>query len=171
VIENQARATYSDLDRAAAMHALRKLGMKAAEVEALFGIGPRQRQRLERLLDFPLPLQEAVASGRIPSTHAVRLMQHCIKFPDTDLDEWIERLSSRLTYKDLNRALRSEQRRHRRLERPPFSLLHPNGPSSPPVIKTRALTIRPNMPISQKNALAAHFRDLAALLSTDEQLP
>jgi len=107
IIENEARQTYNDLDRAYAILAYRRMGKSNAEIEEIFKVGSRQRQRLEKLVDFPATLQREVADGRVSSTNAVRLMQHVAKHPDTDVDAWIERIiNEQLTYKGLGAALR-----------------------------------------------------------------
>jgi len=76
VLENEERKTYNDLDRASAILAYRGMGRSNAEIEDIFRIGSRQRQRLEALTTFPDVLKEAIAEENVDSTKAVRLMQH-----------------------------------------------------------------------------------------------
>lgn len=54
ILENEHRQTYNDVDRAHAILAYRKMGTSADEIEELFRVGARQRQRLEKLTTFPL---------------------------------------------------------------------------------------------------------------------
>lgn len=108
VIENEIRQTYNDLDRAYAILAYREMGKSNAEIEELFTIGARQRQRLQKLVDFPEALKDAVADGTVSSTNAVRLMQHVDKYPDTDVGAWIKRIDEeQMSYNDLNKALKA----------------------------------------------------------------
>ena len=109
VVENEARQTYNDLDRAHAMLACRRMGQSNKEIEKLFHVGPRQRQRLEALTTFPEILKAAVAAGQVTSTNAVRLMQHVKKYPDTDLQEWINwMMAYEPSYIELCNALKKD---------------------------------------------------------------
>ena len=109
IIENEDRKTYNDLDRANAILAFRKLGKSNKEIENFFNIGERQRQRLQELTKLPPELQEAFEKSEILSTHAVRLMQHKRKYPDTDLASWVLQIKEEnLAMKDLNKRLKAE---------------------------------------------------------------
>ena len=112
IIENELRQTYTDLDRAYAILAYRGMGTSDAEIEDIFMVGQRQRQRLEQLTEFPEILQKAVGEEKVTVTNAVRLMQHAGKFedyPEMKLNTWIERIvDENMTTKDLNSALQAE---------------------------------------------------------------
>lgn len=90
IIENEARQTYNNLDRAYAILAYRELGRSFAEIERLFNIGTRQRQRLQELTTMPEVLQSAVENGTVSATHAVRLMQYVRGNPQTDVKKWVD---------------------------------------------------------------------------------
>lgn len=109
IIENEDRKTYNDLDRANAILAFRKLGKSNKEIEDFFNIGERQRQRLQELTKLPPELQEAVEDGLILSTHAVRLMQHKRKYPDTNIASWVKQIKEEnLAMNELNKRLKAE---------------------------------------------------------------
>lgn len=83
------------------------MGLAAAEVETLFGLGRRQRQRLERLVDMPDRLQQAVHEERVSATHALRLMAHVRQHPTVDPDAWLDWIEAEHpSLRDLAAALR-----------------------------------------------------------------
>jgi ParB/RepB/Spo0J family partition protein len=66
VLENEQRQSYSSVERAYAMVALKNSGYSNRMLSSLFRVGKRQLQRLCKLTTFPESLQSYVAEGRIP---------------------------------------------------------------------------------------------------------
>jgi len=76
VLENEARKTYSDLDRGYAILAWQKMGMPLQEVaEKVFRLSRKQASRLKSLVSLPPVLQEAVGQDGFTTTHALVLKQ------------------------------------------------------------------------------------------------
>ncbi len=159
VIENEMRQTYNDLDRAYAIIAYRNLGKSNREIEQLFKVGERQRQRLQELTTFPKTLQEAIADddANMDATKAVRLMQHARKHPDTDIDGWIKRVDDEeLTQADLSKALResiAEEKRGQPVEF--FVKWKKNGQES---LRVRPITIDAGMTKKQRASLVEDLK-------------
>ncbi len=108
ILENEARQTYTVVDRAYAIARLAQLGMTNRAIGKMFGVGERQLQRLRKLTTFSPELQAAVADGSVPPTHAVRLMQHADKCADCDVGHWIGWIAERdASYGELDRALKA----------------------------------------------------------------
>ncbi len=163
VIENEIRQTYNDLDRAYAILAYRNMGKTHAEIEELFNIGARQRQRLQKLTKFPAELQKAVEEGRVSSTNAVRLMQHVEKYPDTDLGQWIEKIApndedgQEMTFRALNKALKDSIPE---IENQPvqfFVKQEKNGKAS---MRIRPISISSDLSPAQRKHLVKDLREL-----------
>ncbi|MDP3990633.1 MAG: ParB/RepB/Spo0J family partition protein [archaeon] len=109
ILENEVRKSYSDLDRAYAMLAYKKTGKTNEDIETIFNIGSRQRQRLQKLVEFPKALQDAVDSGAVNSTNAVRLMQHAEKYKLTSaqVQNWLDRIKEvKPSYIELSKMLK-----------------------------------------------------------------
>lgn len=108
ILENEARRTYSVVDRAHAIARLFQLGMTNRAIGKMFGVGERQLQRLRKLTTFPAELQAAVADGRVPPTHAVRVMQHADRCADCDVGYWIRWIVEHdASFAELDRALKA----------------------------------------------------------------
>lgn len=117
VLENTARKTYSDIDRAIVIQQYRAQGHKAADVAAMMGIVDRVRKMIESLLKMPQAVQDAVDDPEHPfsTKHAIYLARLHREFPALDWDEWIarvqaERLSADQMVKAVHKALRSKVR-------------------------------------------------------------
>jgi len=107
ILENEARQTYNDLDRAYAVLAYRNMGRSHAEIEEIFRVGERQRQRLQELTSLPDVLHKAVGEGQVSATNALRLMQFARKYPDTDVKAWVDwMIHHEATLAELNSALK-----------------------------------------------------------------
>ena len=166
VIENEIRQTYNDLDRAYAILAYRRMGKTTAEIGELFKVGKRQIQRLQKLVDFPEELQDAVADDRVSSTNAVRLMQHVDQYPKTDVSAWIKRIEEeKLTYKDLNKLLK-EAATDKDEEKPIefFKEREKNGVKS---LRIRPIAISSDLTEGQRKKL---IKDLNAVLKFVKEL-
>ncbi len=93
ILENEARKSYSDIDRAYAIIAYRKMGQTNAGLAEVFKLGRRQLQRLRKLTEFPPEVQDAIAAGRVPTTHAIRVMQH-VNAHGGSAAEWMDWIES-----------------------------------------------------------------------------
>jgi ParB family transcriptional regulator, chromosome partitioning protein len=159
VIENQARASFTDIDRAHAIVAMRGLGVSDEEVQTTFGIGLRQVQKLAQLVSFPSELQEAIAERKLKPSHAIRLMQHVRKFPTTDVRKWIKWVDdNNATLKDLIADLRKTASVERKSGPPKlYDLKQKRGK---PVIRTYSIQIDDSLDTIQKNELIKQIRSL-----------
>lgn len=104
--ENEARRSYSDLDRAHAVFKARREGWTLLQLETLFSLKKSQLQRLSLLATCPAPIQEALAAGHLRSTHALVLIDLQRRYPDMDLDHWLQvTLDESLSVRDLRRRV------------------------------------------------------------------
>lgn len=94
VLENEARKTYSDLDRGYAILAWQAMGMSLQEVaESVFHLSRKQASRLKSLVSLPAVLQEAIGADGFTTTHALVLKQLRDRFgARVDCQYWIERI-------------------------------------------------------------------------------
>ena len=163
VLENEERRTYTDIDRAHAIIAYRDLGATPAEIEELFQVGSRQRQRLEKLTTFPETLQTAISDEHVSTTNAIRLMQHADQHPDTDVDAWIQRIrDEKMTYAQLNKALKmmvAQTREQRNIEL--FVERDKNGVKS---LRVRPISIDASLTPDQRTALVADLKRAVAFV-------
>lgn len=118
VLENAARKTYSDLDRACLIKSYQDRGFTSVDVARLLGLGKRQKNYLLSLLELPLSVQTALerSGGTFTATHALLLRQVMRRQP-LDCDAWIRRcvdesLSVGQLRAALNTANRSRQERY-----------------------------------------------------------
>lgn len=107
VLENEARKTYSDLDRGYAIEAYRKLGYTVEDVaKTVFKLSRKQATRLNSLVALSPEVREAIADERITTTHALVLKQLCDKLGGLDFSAWIERIGKdRLSIRQLSSAV------------------------------------------------------------------
>ena len=109
---NTKRAAYGPLDRANAVHQIRKQqGMTIEQVAAFLGMTRATAGRLVKLLDLPAPLKDAVANRRITMNHALVLGQH----PDEDHEALVARIeeegmSIKALRKELGKAKRGRKK-------------------------------------------------------------
>ena len=165
IIENEDRQTYSDIDRAHAILAYREMGKSTAEVEEIFNLGERQRQRLQTLTRFPQLVQDAIAEERIVTTQALSLMQHKRKNPDTDLAHWIRWVEANdASCAKLNAALRAaaaEESADKPVEL--FARKHRNGETA---LRFRPVRIDKSMSRVQRESVAKALREALAFLES-----
>tara|TARA_B100000609_G_scaffold195019_1_gene188436 strand:+ start:709 stop:1695 length:987 start_codon:yes stop_codon:yes gene_type:complete len=95
LIENEARKTYSDVDRGYAVKRYLELGHKYEELEAIFKLGTRQLKRLKKIPDYPKALQDALSDddSNVKMAHAFILnaFHSDEAYPDFDLKHWLKR--------------------------------------------------------------------------------
>lgn len=159
LIENEQRKTYNDLDRAYAILAYRGMGKSTAEVNEIFKVGSRQRQRLEELTNLPKGVQLAIAEAKVSSTNAVRLMQHARKhkLPDSEIQNWVDTIAEgKPSYNDLGKQLKAsvvQDKAARSIEL--FVDTTKNGQKS---LRVRPIRIDASLSADQRSALAADLR-------------
>lgn len=159
LIENEQRKTYSDLDRAYAILAYRRMGKSTAEVNEIFKVGTRQRQRLEELTNLPKGMQLAIADGKLSSTNAVRLMQHARKYklPDSEIQNWVDTIAeSKPSYNELGRLLKASiaQGKAERL----IKLFADTSKDGHKSLRVRPIRIDGSLSPEQRKALADDLR-------------
>lgn len=90
VLENTARKTYSDLDRAYVIREYEERGHKGTDVATLMGLSKRQKNNLKGLLDLPKEVQHALEKdGKFKATHALLVKKLKKKYPHLDYGRWI----------------------------------------------------------------------------------
>lgn len=113
--ENERRCSYSDLDRAHAVLKSHQAGKTMKELETVFGLQRKQLTRLKQLASVPKVLQDALADGAIPTTHAIVVNDMKRRFPELDLRRWVavvaeEKLSVQQLRNRITRECQSEPR-------------------------------------------------------------
>lgn len=88
--ENEARRSYTDLDRAHAVLKASQDGWSLRELQDLFSLKKSQLQRLSTLSTCPQLLKDAIASGDLSTTHAIVLSDLNRRYPDMDLSFWLD---------------------------------------------------------------------------------
>lgn len=93
VLENSARRTYSDLDRACLIMTYKDRGFSSVDIAHLLGLRKRQKNNLLSLLELPRPVQAALERphGVFTATHALLLRQAMRRQPQLNCDAWIRR--------------------------------------------------------------------------------
>ena len=115
VLENTARKTYSDIDRAIAIQRYRAAGHRATDVAAMMGLSDRRRKMIESLLKMPKVVQDAVDEPEHPFTtkHAIQLSRLKKRHPRLNEKLWVEKveaesLSVNQLVRTLNKKLGSD---------------------------------------------------------------
>jgi ParB/RepB/Spo0J family partition protein len=95
VLENVARKTYSDIDRAYIIRRHRDDGHTGFEVAKLMGLTDRTQRNLLSLLDLPDVVQQAIASevGSFKTTHALTLRKLKGKYKQLDYAVWVKQIN------------------------------------------------------------------------------
>ena len=95
VLENMARKTYSDIDRAYIIQRHREAGHRTFEIEELMNLSVRQHTNLLSLLELPEVVQAAIASevGTFKTTHALILRKLKGKYKVLDYAEWVKKVN------------------------------------------------------------------------------
>ena len=91
ILENTARKTYSDIDRAYIIRAYRARGYGGDEVAKVMGLTDRQVRNLLSLLELPDAVQAAIddPDQYFSTTHALTLKKLRVKYPDLDFNQYI----------------------------------------------------------------------------------
>lgn len=169
LIENEDRKTYNDLDRAYAILAYRRMGKSNAEVNEIFKVGSRQRQRLEELTNLPKSLQIAIADGKVSSTNAVRLMQHARKhkLPASELQNWIDRIADeKPSYVQLGKDLKTSVVKDKKAQT--IDVFVDASKDGVKALRVRPIRIDASLSADQRKALVA---DLKKMIGFVEGLP
>lgn len=95
VLENTARKTYSDIDRAFVMKAYEQRGHSSADIGGLMGLTKRQVNNIKSLLELPKEVQAAIddEGQTFSTTHALTLKKLRKKYPKLDYKTWIKRVN------------------------------------------------------------------------------
>jgi ParB/RepB/Spo0J family partition protein len=128
VLENVARRTYSDIDRAYIIRRHRDGGLLGLEVARLMNLGERQMRNLASLLELPEAAQHAIGDPDAPfkTTHALTLKALSADYPDLPWAEFITMVNNEdLSVTQLRR--RVNERYRQRGRRPAPSLFRPEG--------------------------------------------
>jgi ParB/RepB/Spo0J family partition protein len=113
VLENVARKTYSDIDRASIIRRVQEQGRRTDEVANLMDLSRRQVHNLLSLLDLPAEVQAAIADESQPftTTHALTLRQLSQKHRGLVYIDWIERVNAEgLSIPEMTRAVKASIR-------------------------------------------------------------
>jgi len=163
VLENEARQTYSVIDRAYAISRLTQLGMTNRVIGKMFKVGERQLQRLRKLITFAPELQAAVVDGRVPPTHAVRVMQHADQYEECDIGEWVQWIVDHdASYLDLDRALKAAAPRRKTLGESVFACRKRRDGRV--TVHIRKMSFDGSLPAEERAKLAKELRELLLLL-------
>lgn len=169
ILENEERKTYNDLDRANAIYQYKtRLAKTNAEIENIFRIGARQRQRLESITTFPDALKTAITDDRVSSTLAVRLMQHARQHVQktgatwtTETVAWVKRwiawiTDNSATLEKLNSALREEVSEKR--EENPIEFCVPQTRDGKKSLRIRPISIDASLTAAQRKKLVEDLK-------------
>ena len=166
ILENELRQTYNDLDRAYAILAYRRMGKSDAEIQDIFRVGARQRQRLEGLVTFPKALQEAVADGGVSSTHAVKLMQHARKYEDypaAKINKWTKWITeNKAGFRQLAGALADEFADEK--ESQPVEVYVVRTRKGEKSVRLRPISIHQGIDADRKKQILGDLREMISLV-------
>ncbi len=113
VLENVARKTYSDIDRAYIIRRVQEQGRRIDEVSRLMNLSKRQVHNLLSLLELPAEVQAAIADESQPftTTHALTLRKLKQQHRAIVYLEWIERVNAEnLSIPQMARAVQAALR-------------------------------------------------------------
>lgn len=113
VLENTARKTYSDIDRAHVFKAHKDRGFRSDNVGQMMGLTKRQVNNLLGLLELPKSVQEALADpdGAFKATHALYLRKVKRRYPKLDYGKWIKVINAEaLSVSQLTRRVNEDLR-------------------------------------------------------------
>jgi len=115
VLENTARKTYSDIDRAIVLQTYKQRGWKTNDIAEVMGLKRRQTQLLQGLLDLPEAVQAAIDENAKPftATHGVSLKQLANKhdLDDDAVEGWVDRVvADELSVAQMKRAINKDHK-------------------------------------------------------------
>lgn len=108
VLENTARRTYSDIDRAFIIRAYRERGYASREIGRVLGLNIRQVRNLHGLLQLPEAMQQAIddPEQRFSTTHALALKVLMARFPSLEVGPYIREVNEKdLSVPELRRLV------------------------------------------------------------------
>lgn len=129
VLENMARKTYTDIDRAYIIRQIQAKGYPGVEAAELMNLSKRQKNNLLSLLELPAEVQAALSEdGKVfTATHALTLRKLRRRHRGLNYVEWIARVNSEgLSIPQMIRAVNQAQRR-RGDHKPLASIFRPEG--------------------------------------------
>jgi ParB/RepB/Spo0J family partition protein len=113
VLENTARKTYSDVDRAYIIRAYRDRGHGGEDVAKIMGLTDRQVRNLASLLELPETVQAAIddPEQHFSTTHALTLKKLKGIYPRLDYRKWVAGVNGeQLSVSQLKRRVTAEYR-------------------------------------------------------------
>jgi ParB/RepB/Spo0J family partition protein len=111
VLENTARKTYSDVDRAYIIKAYKDRGHGGEEVAKIMGLTDRQVRNLASLLELPETVQAAIddPEQHFSTTHALTLKKLKGIYPRLDYRKWVAGVNGeQLSVSQLKRRVTAE---------------------------------------------------------------
>lgn len=167
VLENEARKTYNDLDRAHAIWKYRNMGHQVKEIaEGIFHLSRRQVERLQSLVELPKVLQEAIASEQITTAHALLLKQLQDRLGGLDYRPWIvQTVERKLSVGRLRGAVLASMREHDKDAPIELFVRQTDRASKQPVLRFRPVKVNPAaLTEGQRKGLAEALRQALAVV-------
>ena len=167
VLENTARKTYSDIDRANVIKTYEDRGYSSIEVAELMGLKKRQKNHLKSLLKLPKEVQDAIDDDDqyFKTTHALQLKQMKGRYPELDYSLWIAAVDG--DELSISQLVRRVNEKYRKAEKPGFqSIFNENGTE----IENRVIRLMPlkleldNMSPGERKTLKAELLNLAGMV-------
>ena len=128
VLENIARKTYTDIDRAYIIRRTQESGYQSFEVSGLMGLSKRQKNNLLSLLDLPAEVQAVLSQEdrAFTTTHALTFRKLKQRHRGLNWAEWIGRVESDgLSIPQMSRAVNASAKR--RVERTAMASIFLDG--------------------------------------------
>jgi len=113
VLENTARKTYSDIDRAYIIRAYRERGHGGEEVAKIMNLTDRQVRNLLSLLDLPREVQAAIddPDQSFSTTHALTLKKLRAIHPKLEYAKWVAAVNAgKLSVSQLKKQVTKEHK-------------------------------------------------------------
>jgi ParB/RepB/Spo0J family partition protein len=109
--ENEERKSYGVLDRINAVVKARAAGKSFEDLGTIFGLGRKQLARLQGLAEMEPAVGEALAAGRITTSHAVVLTDAKKRTKGLKTKFWLREIAEKtLSVSDLRKRLRERTR-------------------------------------------------------------
>ena len=91
VLENTARKSYSDIDRAIVIKRYEQEGHSSTDVASMMGLTRQMKNKLKSLLELPEVVQDAVDDSEHPlkTKHAITLKTLAVRYPSLDCKKWV----------------------------------------------------------------------------------
>ena len=145
VIENEARKSYSDIDRAYAIVKAKDGGQNYDEISKVLGLSKRQVERIKSLTTFPDEVQTAIGEGIISTTHALTLRSMANKFEELNkldnMSYWITEIKEKkLSVPKLKKAIQQKYQHNDKI----ISLIRPNGEKPSKTLRLNPISVDPD---------------------------